>query len=109
MYVSDIHLTGDSLDDPELYETAKNWDNALNEASKREDISLILSGGDQATEGQPHEYFGLFLPEQLKSIPFAMAIGNHDVKRYTYDALANYPNTKTNRSLILRFCQAISS
>lgn len=96
IYVSDIHLTGESYDDPVLYESAQMWENALNEATAREDISLILSGGDQATEGQPHEYFAMFLPEQLKTIPFAMAIGNHDVKRYTYDALANYPNTKTN-------------
>ncbi|MBR5245793.1 MAG: metallophosphoesterase [Clostridia bacterium] len=96
MYVSDIHLTGESYDDPTLYQSAKNWENALVEATGRENISLILSGGDQATEGQPHEYYATFLPETLKSIPFAMAIGNHDVKRFTYDALANYPNTKTN-------------
>ena len=96
MYVSDIHLTGESYDDPALLESAKNWENALIEATGREEISLILSGGDQATEGQPHEYFATFLPETLKTIPFAMAIGNHDVKRFTYDALANYPNTKTD-------------
>ncbi len=96
IYVSDIHLTGESFDDPKLYETAENWNNMLIEATKREDISLILSGGDQATEGRPCEYYAMFTPEQLKIIPFAMAIGNHDVKRYTYDALANYPNTKTD-------------
>ncbi len=96
IYVSDIHLTGESFDDPKLYETAENWNNMLIEATKREDISLILSGGDQATEGRPCEYYAMFTPEQLKTIPFAMAIGNHDVKRYTYDALANYPNTKTD-------------
>ena len=96
VYVSDIHITGDSYDDPTLYESIKNWDTMLIEATQRENISLILSGGDQATEGQPHEYHGLFLPEPLKTIPFAMTIGNHDVKRFTYDALANYPNTKTD-------------
>lgn len=96
MYVSDIHLTGESFDDPELYETAKTWDKVLVETTERNDISLILSGGDQATEGRPCEYYAMFLPEQVKTIPYAMAIGNHDVKRYTYDAIANYPNTKTD-------------
>ena len=94
MYVSDIHLTGNSFEDPELYKSAKAWDKVLVEATEREKISLILSGGDQATEGQPFEYYGLFVPEQVKTTPFAMAIGNHDVKRYTYDTIANYPNAK---------------
>ncbi len=94
IYVSDVHLTGNSFEDPELYASAKAWDKVLVEATEREKISLILSGGDQATEGQPCEYYGLFIPEQVKTIPFAMAIGNHDVKRYTYDTIANYPNAK---------------
>ncbi len=94
MYVSDIHITGDSFEDESLYNSAKRWNDVLIEATERKDISLILSGGDQATEGQPCEYYGLFAPKQLKTIPFAMAIGNHDVKRYTYDTIANYPNAK---------------
>lgn len=96
IYVSDIHLTGNSYEDESLYESAKTWDKVLVEATEREDISLILSGGDQATEGQPYEYYAVFAPEQVKTIPYAMAIGNHDVKRYTYDTVANYPNAKLN-------------
>ncbi len=94
IYVSDIHLTGNSVDDPELYNSAKRWDKVLVEATERQDISLILSGGDQATEGQPWEYYAMFLPKQVKTIPFAFSIGNHDVKRLTYDTIANYPNAK---------------
>ncbi len=94
IYVSDIHLTGNSFEDPELYASAKRWDKVLVEATDREDISLILSGGDQATEGQPCEYYATFLPDQVKTIPLALSIGNHDVKRLTYDTIANYPNAK---------------
>lgn len=94
MYVSDIHITGNSYEDESLYNSAKVWNDVLVEATQRENLSLILSGGDQATEGQPYEYYGAFLPKQVKTIPFAMAIGNHDVKRYTYDTIANYPNAK---------------
>ena len=96
IYVSDIHITGETYDDSILSQSVQMWNNVLVEATGRENISLILSGGDQATEGRPWEYYGLYTPELLKSIPFATAIGNHDVKRYTYDALANYPNTKTD-------------
>ncbi|MBQ7957061.1 MAG: metallophosphoesterase [Clostridia bacterium] len=94
IYVSDIHLTGNTFEDESLYKSAKVWNDVLVEATEREDISLILSGGDNATEGQPCEYYASFLPEQVKTIPYAMAIGNHDVKRYTYDTIANYPNAK---------------
>ncbi len=94
IYVSDIHITGNSYEDESIYHTSKVWSDVLTEATAREDISLILAGGDQATEGQPYEYYGLFYPQQVKTIPFAMAQGNHDVKRYTYDAVANYPNAK---------------
>lgn len=96
MYVSDVHITGNSFEEDYLYYSAKEWNNVLNEATKRDDLSLILAGGDIATEGQPYEYYGAFFPEQVKNIPFAMAIGNHDVKRYTYDTIANYPNAKLN-------------
>ena len=94
MYVSDIHIAGNSYEDESIRECAELWNDVLGEATSREDISLILSGGDQATEGQPYEYYGLFYPQQVKNIPFAFAQGNHDVKRYTYDAVANYPNAK---------------
>ncbi len=94
MYVSDIHITGNSFEDESLYNSAKVWNDVLTEATERENLSLILAGGDNATEGQPCEYYGAFFPKQVKNIPFAMAIGNHDVKRYTYDTIANYPNAK---------------
>ena len=94
IYVSDIHISGESIEDELLYKSANMWSNVLTEATQRTEISLILAGGDNATEGRPWEYYGAFYPEQVKSIPFAMAIGNHDVKRYTYDTVANYPNAK---------------
>lgn len=94
IYVSDIHIAGTSYDDEALYNSAKRWNDVLVEATKRQNISLILSGGDQATEARSCEYYGLMYPNQVKTIPFAMAIGNHDVKRYTFDTIANYPNTR---------------
>ncbi len=96
MYVSDIHVTGSSYDDAELYASSKRLNDAMTDAVKRQNLDLILAGGDQATEGQPAEYFAMLSEKTFKNIPFAMAIGNHDVKRYTYDTIANYPNTKTN-------------
>ena len=96
MYVSDIHISGDDYTNEEYLGDVKLWNDVLVEATQRENLSLILSGGDNATEGRPSEYYGLFYPTQVKSIPFAMAIGNHDVKRYTYDTIANYPNAKLN-------------
>lgn len=95
IYVSDVHITGTNFEDESLYNSAKRWNDVLVEATGRQNISLILSGGDQATEARPCEYYGLMYPNQIKTIPFAMAIGNHDVKRYTYDTIANYPNTRT--------------
>lgn len=103
MYVSDIHVTGESYDDPELYASAKRFDAALEDAKSKRDISLVLSGGDQATTANPWEYDAALSNLTVKSIPLSMAIGNHDVKRFTYDAVANFPNTKTkslSKSLI---------
>lgn len=94
IYVSDIHITGENYDTPELYDSTVKYNTALTDAMTREDnIDLILSGGDQATDGRACEYYCMFAPLQMKTVPFAMAIGNHDVKRYTYDTVANYPNT----------------
>ncbi|MBR2876141.1 MAG: fibronectin type III domain-containing protein [Clostridia bacterium] len=96
VYVSDIHISGESYEDAYLEATAREFDNVLNEATSKADISLILSGGDQATEGRPCEYFAMVAPDELRKIPTSIAVGNHDVKRYTFSALANYPNLKTD-------------
>ena len=95
LYVSDIHITGEDYEDEYLQATAREFDNVLNEATGKTDISLVLSGGDQATEGRACEYFAMVMPNELREIPTSIAVGNHDVKRYTFGALANYPNMKT--------------
>lgn len=95
VYVSDIHITGDSPEDPALYESTQRFCHVLDEATSRADISLILSGGDQATTANPWEYYGMTAPDELQSIPMATAVGNHDVKRQTFSAVANYPNMQT--------------
>ncbi len=96
IYISDIHISGDGYDSDALYSSSKNLSDAMTDAVSRQKIDLILSGGDQATSARPCEYFALLSEETFKNVPLAMAIGNHDVKGYTFDTIANFPNKKTD-------------
>lgn len=93
MYVTDIHVSYDAKNPSHLPETAYNFDMTVNEALETNgDISLILSAGDQASEGLQSEYIGLAATPNVKSIPVATTIGNHDRKGVEYKTFTNMPN-----------------
>ena len=93
VYMTDIHITDDEENPDSLYNTSFNFNNTLEDVLAREnDVSLILSAGDQATEGRAAEYKSFTVSPILKSIPVATTIGNHDRKGAEYKTFANLPN-----------------
>lgn len=94
VYMTDIHITADSEEDPtSLYQTSYKFNNTLEDAlAKESDISLILSTGDQASDGLESEYKAFTASPLLKSIPVVTTIGNHDRKGAEYKTFANFPN-----------------
>lgn len=95
LFVSDIHVSeetgnpdGSSVKDTsfafhEIYTQAYNKDN---------DISLVISAGDQADHGLLSEYIGVFSSPLMRKIPFAATCGNHDNKNTVYASVINSPN-----------------
>ena len=61
------------------------------------EAAFILSAGDQvdASGGNETEYANLFAPEELRSIPLAPAMGNHD-RHNNFDWHYNLPNAIPN-------------
>ncbi|MBQ8503905.1 MAG: metallophosphoesterase family protein [Clostridia bacterium] len=98
LYVSDIHITDDNEDNEnELRDTSYLWDTTiesavLQAASEGNTIDLIVSGGDQASEGLRNEYEGLSSSNLVKSIPFSISVGNHDRKSVGYKYYTANPN-----------------
>ena len=93
IYMTDIHVSYDSTNPEHIKETAYNFDFTLNTALEtNSDISLILSAGDQASEGLESEYIALSASPVVKTIPMATTIGNHDRKGVAYKTFTNMPN-----------------
>ena len=73
------------------------WGRTLSIASEQNpDLSFIISAGDQVNKtGQPkeEEYAAYLAPEELKSLPVATTIGNHDSLNADYRYHFNNPNT----------------
>ncbi|MEE0980588.1 MAG: metallophosphoesterase family protein [Acutalibacteraceae bacterium] len=94
VYMTDIHITQNSDENPySLKNTSYNLNNALEDAlSKESDISLLLSTGDQASDGLECEYKAFAASPLLKSISVATTIGNHDLKGAEYKTFSNLPN-----------------
>lgn len=89
VYITDIHVGADDENPDEIRNDSYYFNETLiaayNKAlSKNTPLSLILSGGDQATEGTRPEYEGIVANDFVKSIPFAPCIGNHDRKSVDY-------------------------
>ncbi len=104
LYMTDIHVSLDENDtegeNEELKRTAKMFDEITKEAiSKNEDISVILSTGDQASLGAQEEYKGFSAALAVKSIPVATTIGNHDRKGVAYKTFGNKPNEQENAAV----------
>ena len=92
LYISDIHITDDEENPENIKTTAYAFADLLAEATQREDINIILSAGDQATDGLKNEYEGLMFSPVARSLSFATSIGNHDRKGIDYKYFTNLPN-----------------
>lgn len=84
-----------------------NWYHTLNNAVKANpNLSFILSAGDQINQTkvskdsekleQQIEYAGFLYPSELRSLPIATTIGNHDSQSVNYSNHFNYPNKQTS-------------
>jgi len=90
---SDIHVKSDEAAGVDEKSSGMIWNRALESALAREpDAKLILAAGDNANEGKPREYLGLFAPPALQGIPLAACIGNHDKKAFHFKYYMNCPN-----------------
>ena len=88
MYVSDIHITKDSAS-----EHGRKWSNVLDQAvANAGRLDVVLSAGDQASNGSEKEYLALAANKAVKSVPFAPTIGNHDYGHDFYYDYMNAPN-----------------
>lgn len=96
VYMTDIHTSHDDANENGIKETAGKFNSTLAEAASRKKISLLLSAGDQASEGYETEYKGYSSALALKRFPVATTIGNHDRKGVAYKTFKNMPNERTN-------------
>ena len=101
MYVTDVHITAiDDENENSLRDTSYRFHETVKDAlSKNKDISLILSAGDQATEGLESEYRAFTASNLLKRMTVATAMGNHDRKGAAYKDFKNVPNEDTEASI----------
>ncbi len=98
MYLTDIHISGESLDAEGISDNAYNLDYTISTGcekaqSQGKSVDLILSAGDQGSDGLRTEYSGLCATSFLKSIPTATTVGNHDRKSVDYRYFTHQPNT----------------
>ena len=95
MVVGDIQIAEDyRTEGLSQADIGHNWNNVLSEAlTKNPDISYLVSPGDNTSTGKTaKEWTTLLMPEALRSLPMALAIGNHDKKGMTYNYYTNMPN-----------------
>lgn len=97
LVVGDIQVAEDwrtGEDSPTQSQIGHNWNNVLHNALKTNpDISYLVSPGDNTSTGQTaKEWQTLLMPEALRSLPMALAIGNHDKKGMMYNYYTNMPN-----------------
>ncbi len=98
-YIHISHKANDELDDEELKRTAGIFNDTLNKAYLKHSPSILLSTGDQASEGLESEYKGLASANVLKKIPVATTIGNHDRKGVAYKTFTNMPNQQDDSTV----------
>lgn len=102
MYTTDIHISASDTDENSIRDKAYNFNSVITAASAKaalqgKTVDLILSAGDQASDGLRTEYAGLCSTPYIKSIPFATTIGNHDRKCVDYRFFTFQPNTAEMR------------
>ncbi len=98
LYMTDIHISGENHTDENIRDRAGNLNNTITTGIAKaftggNTVDLILSAGDQASDGRREEYIGLCSPEYIKTIPTATVIGNHDRKSVDYRYFTFQPNT----------------
>ena len=100
LYMTDIHVSYDKNDtegvNEELVRTACIFNDVTESVLERNDISIILSTGDQASEGLQSEYKAFSSALAVKNVPVATTIGNHDRKGVAYKTFGNKPNEQTD-------------
>ncbi len=70
---------------------------AMMEKLAGEGVNLVVSAGDQVEDqswGKSSEYAAFFVPEEMSSIAYAPAVGNHD-RHYMFADHFNLPNEMT--------------
>ncbi len=92
--VGDIQIGGQTEDSSVQSDVGYNWNNVLAEAlQKNPDISYLVSPGDNTSTGKTaDEWQTLLMPAGVRSLPMALAIGNHDKKGMAYNYYTNMPN-----------------
>lgn len=79
--------------DPNPANNQTGWAKLM-EVVGKEGVSLMVSAGDQVEDqswGKTSEYDAFFAPEEMTSIAYAPAVGNHD-RHYMFDDHFNLPN-----------------
>jgi len=96
LVVGDIQIAEDSRPDGDLSQESigHNWNTVLSTAlNQNPDISYLVSPGDNTSTGETaKEWQTLLMPQALRSLPLALAIGNHDKKGMMYEYYTNMPN-----------------
>ncbi len=95
LVIGDIQISEDTRTDSDTQSAVGyTWNNVLAEAlEKNPDVSYLVSPGDNTSTGSTDAEWQTFLmPEALRSLPLALAIGNHDKKGLTYNYYTNMPN-----------------
>lgn len=94
LVVGDIQISEDFNGEAPQKADGLNWNNVLAEAlEKNPDISYLVSPGDNTSTGETAaEWQTLLMPEAMRSLPVALAIGNHDKKGMMYNYYTNMPN-----------------
>ena len=94
LVVGDIQIGGQTEDSSVQSDVGYNWNNVLAKALQdNPDISYLVSPGDNTSTGKTaDEWQTLLMPAGVRSIPMALAIGNHDKKGMTYNYYTNMPN-----------------
>ncbi len=97
LYVSDIHSAIGGEAENLLCGNNFNYNRTLEKAKSKaveqgNTLDIIVSGGDQASEGLRSEFEALATPEMMKQYAFAPVIGNHDRKSVGYKSFTMLPN-----------------
>lgn len=92
IYVTDVHISKNDEDENQIRDNSFKFHSVIDEAlGRNNDIELLLSAGDQASEGLREEYAGYAASPLLKNITTAITIGNHDKKNIDYKYFNNNP------------------